>query len=900
MHLQFDANQDYQLAAIEAVVALFEGQPRIEAAVEFSLSGGFAAVANRLDLADESLLAGLTAVQAANGLPVDETLRTITAEIDAADRPKTVRFPNFSVEMETGTGKTYVYIRTALELFRRYGFRKFIIVVPSVAIREGVLKTFRITRAHLAELFDNLPYRFCVYDSANLSQVRQFALSESVEFMVMTIDSFNKATNVIRQSTDRLQGETPIHLVQATRPILILDEPQNMESELRIQALANLDPLFALRYSATHRNPYNLVYRLTPFEAYRQGLVKQVEVAGVEERNENEAFLRLEGFRTTARSIAARIAVHKLMKDGTVKERIVTVKPGESLADKANRAEYESFMVEEIDAGLGLVRFSNRVELRLHETHGPDTEAIFREQIRYTVERHFRKQAQLRPRGLKVLSLFFIDRVANYRTEDGDNGMIRQLFDEAFDDLKQQYPEWRALEAEAVQAAYFAQRRKRGGAVVLEDSTTGEAKKDEEAYDLIMRDKERLLSFDEPTCFIFSHSALREGWDNPNIFQICTLNQSVSEVRKRQEIGRGVRLAVAQDGLRVRDASVNILTVVANESYQRYCEMYQSELAEEFDASERPPKPANARRRSKARLRKQRMLSPEFKELWERIKHKTRYAVRVDSERLIADVVRALDEVTIRSPEIVISTARLRPAAADTDRLEALQVGEKHGKYRADGGNGPVNIVALLADLMVRTSPPMQLTRRTLLEIVRRTRNRDAALRNPHEFATATVRVIKAKLTDQLVDGIRYEKLNEWYRMEQFELEIESWHEYLVPAERSLYDQVVFDSEIERRFVEDMDRRDDVKLYVKLPGWFTVPTPIGEYNPDWAVVIEPRDAFGEPTGDERLYLVSETKATTDLGKLRPDEARKIHCGRRHFEDALGVPYKVVTSAAELP
>ena len=674
MQFRFDANQDYQLAAIEAVVRLFDGQPRSDAAVEFSLSGGFAAVANRLDLDDGVLLANLAATQAADGLPADPELAAIEGETRTVDGGKPVRFPNFSVEMETGTGKTYVYVRTALDLFRQYGFRKFIIVVPSVAIREGVLKTFQITQTHLTALYDNLPYRFCVYDSANLSQVRQFALSDSVEFMVMTIDSFNKATNVIRQSTDRLQGETPIHLVQASRPILILDEPQNMESELRVQALVSLDPLFALRYSATHRNPYNLVYRLTPFEAYRQGLVKQVEVAGVEERNENEAFLRLDGFRTTARSVAARIAIHKMMKDGTVKEKVVTVKAGDSLSDKANRDEYETFMVEEIDAGLGTVRFSNRVELRLGEARGPDMEAIFREQIRYTVERHFRRQAQLRSRGVKVLSLFFIDRVSNYRTETGDEGLIRVLFDEAFNDLRGAYPEWAGPDAGAVQAAYFAQRRKRSGEVVFEDSSSGEAQKDVEAYNLIMRDKERLLSFEEPTAFIFSHSALREGWDNPNVFQICTLNQSVSEVRKRQEIGRGVRLAVAQDGIRVRDEGVNVLTVVANESYQQYCEKYQSELADELGGGERPPKPANARRPAKARLRKERMLKPEFRELWERIKHKTRYAVRIDTEKLIGDVLNVLDGVTIRAPEIVVSTGRLR-VAADADELHGRACG---------------------------------------------------------------------------------------------------------------------------------------------------------------------------------------------------------------------------------
>src|SRR5258708_39907676 len=294
MELKFEAQQEEQIDAIEAVTGLLEGQPRNELDVTFSLSG-LAAVPNILNLSEETLLQNLHTVQEQNKVSPDDALQRIDADIETADGMEHVRFPNFSIEMETGTGKTYVYIRTALELFRRYGLRKFIIVVPSVAVREGVLKTLQITNKHLRALYENIPYRYYIYDSANLAQVRQFALSDSIEIMVMTIDSFNKASNVINQSTDRLQGETPVHLVQSTNPILILDEPQNMESELSIKALSQLNPLFALRYSATHRNPYNLVHRLTPFDAYREGLVKRIEVASVVKQDDvNQPFLRLE------------------------------------------------------------------------------------------------------------------------------------------------------------------------------------------------------------------------------------------------------------------------------------------------------------------------------------------------------------------------------------------------------------------------------------------------------------------------------------------------------------------------------------------------------------------------------------------------------------------------------
>jgi type III restriction enzyme len=348
MQFRFDANQEYQIQAIEAVADLLEGQPRLYASpgyLAFAEAQGSllppeqrgqlqlaeifpGTVPNALTLSEDDLFANLISVQRTNGIEPDAALACIEETIETAAGSKAVRFPNFSVEMETGTGKTYVYLRTALDLSRRYGLRKFIIVVPSIAIKEGVLKTFRVTEKHLRELYGNLPYRYYTYDSDNLSQVRQFALSDGVELMVMTIDSFNKASNVIRQTTDRLQGETPIHLVQATRPILILDEPQNMESELRVRALSALDPLLSLRYSATHRNPYNLVYRLSPFDAYRQGLVKRIEVASVgEEDDPNQVFLRLEDIKTEKNTITARIALHKLMKNGTIREKVVTVRP---------------------------------------------------------------------------------------------------------------------------------------------------------------------------------------------------------------------------------------------------------------------------------------------------------------------------------------------------------------------------------------------------------------------------------------------------------------------------------------------------------------------------------------------------------------------------------------------
>lgn len=894
MRFKFESNQPFQLQAIESIAKLFDGQHH--ATEQLELSGeGLAAVPNNLEVDHNAILQNLQQVQSDNGLPADQTLEYIEEEIESLGEEKSVRFPNFSVEMETGTGKTYVYLRTILELFRQHGLRKFIIVVPSVAVREGVLKTLEITQTHLRQLYDNPPYRYYAYDSAKLSQVRQFALSDSVEIMVMTIDSFNKASNVIHQTTDRLQGETPVHLIQATCPILILDEPQNMVSELRVRALAALNPMFTLRYSATHRNPYNLVYRLTPFEAYQQGLVKRIEVAGIEQEDDvSQPFIRVNDIQSKKNIVTARLSVHKLMSNGTVKEQRITAKFGDDLTEKANRPEYYGYIIDEINPGGDFVRFTNGVELSTGESIGENKTAIFEAQIRYTIEEHFLKQRRLKPHGIKVLSLFFIDRVDNYV---GDEGIIKSLFRKCFNELKLKYASWKEVDVEEVQAAYFAQRRTRSGEIIYEDSRTGEAQRDVEAYDLIMRDKERLLSFEEPTSFIFSHSALREGWDSPNVFQICTLNQTASEMKKRQEIGRGVRLAVDQTGNRIYEKRVNVLTVIANESYTNYVERLQTETVEEYGDQGLPPRPANARRRGVAKLRKEYTLKLEFLELWDQIKHKTRYTVTVDTEQLIKEVVAALDESEIRPPRITVTKAQVQ--VDDEQIFTAMQMSGAKTAMDLSGRYPLPNLVDVMMHILENTTPSMRLTRKTLLNIFMRTRRQREALDNPQEFASVAVRIIKEKLTDQLIDGIQYEKIDECYEMCQLEASIDSWKEYLIPARRSVYDHVIFDSEVERKFVEGLERRDDVKLYLKLPSFFTVPTPIGEYNPDWAVVVEPRDAHGEPTGEQMLYLVRETKGTTNLDELRPDEARKIRCGEKHFKDALGVDYKVVKSAEEL-
>ena len=889
MQFKFESNQEFQLKAIESVTKLFDGQRY--ATGQFDLnSESLGVIPNRLELDDDAMLQNLQQVQADNDLPADEELLCIDAKIPLFGEEKNVRFRNFSVEMETGTGKTYVYLRTIFELFRRYGLRKFIIVVPSVAVREGVIKTLQVTQTHLRQLYDNPPYRFYAYDSSKLSQVRQFAHSDGVEIVVMTIDSFNKASNRIHQTMDQIHGEIPIHLIQATRPILVLDEPQNMVSELRVKALAALNPIFALRYSATHRDPYNLVHRLTPAEAYQQGLVKRIEVDGVlQEDDANQAFVQVKSIQNRNNRLTARLSVHKLMRDGTVKEQAITVRFGDDLAEKTNRPEYSGYIVDEINLFSDFVRFTNGVEVEQGESKGQDKEAIFETQIRLTIEEHFRKQERLRSSNIKVLSLFFIDRVDNYAQE---TGVIRRLFRKCFNELKQEYTTWKDVDVEKVQASYFAQRRTRGGEIIYEDSKTGESQKDAEAYDLIMKAKELLLSFKLPVSFIFSHSALREGWDSPNVFQICTLNQTTSEMKKRQEIGRGVRLAVNQAGNRVFDEKVNVLTVVANESYASYVASLQAEMQETYGEHGLAPDPVDKRKRRVAKLRKAYIATPEFEELWKRIKHKTRYAVNVDTDLLIDQVVKELDETEIRPPRITVTKAQVQ--VDDDDIFSAMQMSGAKTVIDLAGRYPLPNLVDVMIHLLENTTPPMRLTKKTLLEIFMRTQNRQAALDNPHEFASVTVRIVKEKLTDQLIDGIRYEKIGECYEMCQFEASIESWEDRLIPADRSIYDQVIYDSEIERKFVEELENLNFVKLYVKLPAFFKIPTPIGTYNPDWAIVVDYPDDEGQ-----RLYLVRETKSSIKRNDWRPDERRKIDCGKRHFEEALGVNYEVVDGSGDL-
>jgi type III restriction enzyme len=991
LKLQYDANQTFQLDAVAAVLDLFDGQPLgepeyavIDAGAMEGLFAGQAqtelGVGNQLLVADDGVRRNLRAVQVRNDIDVV----TPSAQPEAwelFDRPadRVRRCPHFSVEMETGTGKTYVYLRTIFELSQRYGFQKFVIVVPSVAIREGVLKNIEDTTEHFRALFNNPSFEYSVYDAKKVSRLRRFARSNTLQILVINIDAFRKnfagtdaqqRSNVIYRESDKLSGRQPIEFVEAARPIVIIDEPQSVDSTDKAQeAIKALNPLCTLRYSATHRNPYNLVYRLDPIRAFEKKLVKQIVVASAAvEGATNDALVRVDQI-DYRNGIKAKLRIHVQGKDGP-KEKTITVKQGADLFVLSNeRANYaDGYAVAEISAepGMELVRFNSGRTLRLGEEIGGIRDDVWRTQIKHTVKRHLENELQLTKRGIKVLSLFFIDRVANYRDYDEQGHSVPGKFAVAFeaelaelaDDPRYESLTWLKEPAERLHNGYFAQDKKG-----LYKDTRGDTQADDDAYSLIMREKQRLLSLDEPLRFIFSHSALREGWDSPNVFQICTLNETKSTMKKRQEIGRGLRLPVDQTGNRVFDDSVNRLYVMANESYEDFARALQTEYEEDcgvtfgkvpltafakittvVDGDEQPIgsqaageirtalivaglldedgriQPAFDPRRSDFKLelpepyvplaaaitdllsqyqierhirrerddgpnklRKEVTLRPEFKELWDQIKPKTTYRVEFDTEKLVEASVAAVKKMqAIEKPEIVVTTASV---GVKKGGVEAALVGVSREDVEASNQAIP--------DVLAYLQNETELTRSTIVRILKESGRLGEIFNNPQRFLDAVARIINYELHRLLVDGIKYERLadgpgSEW---EMMRFENEELINYLAAeaVDKSIYEYVVYDSEIERQFAKQLDTIEDIKLFMKLPGWFEIDTPLGKYNPDWAILKQ---------NGETLYLVRETKSTKDFLKLRTTEADKVRCGKAHFT-ALEVDFAVAVTAAEV-
>ncbi|WP_295822610.1 DEAD/DEAH box helicase family protein [uncultured Deinococcus sp.] len=659
---KFSADQPHQKAAVDGVLELFEGfsASHVEGTI---LDEVFPNLPDAEMLDEEWLAENLGFVQGQHNTqypaaPVPMRGLEMGAEADGmmldGVSNDSHRAPHFTVEMETGTGKTYVYFRSMHELYRRHGFRKFIIVVPSVAIMEGVKKSFEITRKHFEELYGVTNFRLIEYDGARLGQLRNFAQSQTPVVMVMTMQSFNTANRNFYKPTEKLAGaRLPYQWVQETRPIVILDEPQNMGSEKAREAIRTLKPLFVLRYSATHcpgETP-NTVYRLTPLEAFRQGLVKQIEVVGISDLSGlNVPQFRIEEI--TRNPITAKVKT-LVMQDGVSTEQLVTLKSGDDLFRKTKNPDHQGFVVESIGVAKddlpGFVRFENGEEFGTgDEVIGSRTE-IWRAQIRETIQTHFERQRQLRAKGVKVLSLFFIDRVANYQ---GQPGTIRKLFEEEYAKLQPLHTDGPVLDARDVHRGYFASKKVKDREVVSDELQKADSDEAKETFKLIMREKERLLSFEEPVSFIFAHSALKEGWDNPNVFQICTLNQTVSSTKKRQEIGRGLRLCVDQDGNRPEGFNLNILTVIANESYESYVANLQQNYADDGEGAPPPPKKPS---QAVARRRDELFQGEAFQAFWQKLCKRLAYRIEVDTDVLVDEAVAALKTAKFPQPVMTVS-----------------------------------------------------------------------------------------------------------------------------------------------------------------------------------------------------------------------------------------------------
>lgn len=904
MKLQFDSRQDFQLDAIRSVVDAFEGQPLRQGDFEISFGIEGASIAltekglgNRLILSEEQILQNIRAVQERNGIAPSAQLERCRYLKDAA-KGETDFIPlNLTVEMETGTGKSYTYLRTIFELNRVYGFKKFVIVVPSVAIREGAVKNLQITEEHFRGLYGNPPFHFGMYDSGKLTSLRNFAVSNAIQVLVINIDSFTKDKNVI--NTVRETGVKPIEYIQATNPIVIVDEPQNMETDVRKAALHNLNPLCTLRYSATHRNLYNLVYSLNPVQAYDLGLVKQIEVDGItSDNNYNAAFIHFKGVQIGKKNLKAKVAIYVDEGSG-VKQKDFNLEPGDDLFSLSGGRDIykDGFILNSIRASEGEIEFSNGLVVREGQTQGGLTDEVMKFQIERTVAKHFEKVKRRKPLGIKVLSLFFIDKVANYRDYDeaGEprKGKFAAWFEEVFTRYASQNPGLIPFDAQAVHNGYFSRDKQGSGKEKKEVwvDTAGTTQKDNDTYTLIMKDKERLLGLEEPLQFIFSHSALREGWDNPNVFQICTLNETGSALKKRQEIGRGLRLPVNSDGLRVQDKHINILTVVANETYEDFAKALQNEIQEETSVDFKD-RIRNAREKAQIRLTKE--LTPEncplFFEIWDKIKHRTRYRVEFSSEELVRRTVAEL-----RNFNKVPSTKR-PVLEARTARLDYSEEGVET-RLTDIGRKSAQEIKYLIPDVYGYIQSRVDITRKTIFEILEQSDRYGELEINPQMFLDNVVDAIQRSLNSLLVEGVRYERINgQPYEMSLFRYEeIETYLVNLFPvsdAGKTLYNYIPVDSAVETEFARDCEADPNVKFFFKLPRGFKIPTPIGNYVPDWAVVFENND---------QVYFIAETKGTLNRQMLREVERMKIECGERHFAlfSPEGVEYRLAVKTQDL-
>ena len=1010
MRIQYK-HQKFQADAAKAVVDVFAGQPYLTPTYMMDRGSGN----YQQSLTEEEDFTGWSnqkIVPELNDRLILEHIQTIQRANQIKPSIKLEGRFNLTIEMETGVGKTYTYIKTMYELNRAYGWSKFIIVVPSIAIREGVYKSFQMTQEHFAEEYGK-KIRFFIYNSAQLTEIDRFASDSSINVMIINSQAFNakgKDARRIYMKLDEFRSRRPIDIIAKTNPILIIDEPQSVEGKQTKERLKEFQPLLTLRYSATHKSDsiYNMIYRLDAMEAYNKRLVKKIAVKGITETGSTatDRYLYLEGLNLSKGDPTATLQFEVKMASGTLKKKSRVVKIGDNLYDySGGLEEYKNgFVVKQIDGRDDSVEFLNGIKIYAGDVIGAvDEDQLRRIQIRETILSHIQRERELFYKGIKVLSLFFIDEVANYREYDAAgqpvNGKYARLFEEEYEDIinnmklgngEDDYIKYlNSIKASKTHAGYFSVdgKGKMINSKVGRKETTSD---DVSAYELIMKNKELLLDRNpkkSPVRFIFSHSALREGWDNPNVFQICTLKQSSSDVRKRQEVGRGLRLCVNQDGERMDTNAlgndvhnVNVLTVIASESYDSFAKGLQTEMADavadrpravtvdlfvgkvikddkgneqvidqdtasaihydmivngyidhkgvltdkyyedkangEIKVAEevadsaasvieivdsiydaRSMQPENARSNNvELQVDEYKLAMPEFKALWSNINSKSVYVVDFDTDELIRKSIDSLDD-KLRVSKIYF---RVESGAMDTIKSkEELVAGASFAKE--ESASYGVTITAnsnVKYDLIGKLVDETGLTRKAVIAILQGIQPHvfNQFKDNPEEFIVKVAALINDEKATAIIEHITYDVLDEHYGMDVFtdptikgKLGVNA-----MKAKKHLYDHIVYDSSNERDFATDLDTNTDVAVYVKLPDGFYISTPVGHYNPDWAI------AFYEGKV-KHIYFVAETKGSMSSMQLRLIEESKIHCAREHFKSISNgnVVYDVVDSYKSL-
>ena len=1004
MKLKFKL-QPYQIEAVNSVVDCFSGQINVSG-ISYRIDPGKGVISfenlgfknSDLRLTDTQLLENIHLVQRRQNLPLSEKLvHSASCKI------------NLDVEMETGTGKTYCYIKTIFEMNRLYGWSKFIVVVPSIAIREGVFKSLDITADHFLESYGKRA-RFFNYNSRQLHDLTNFSSDAGINIMIINIQAFNatgKDNRRIYDELDDFQSRRPIDVISSNRPILILDEPQKMEGGKTLEALSKFKPLMILRYSATHRTIHNKIHRLDALDAYNQKLVKKIEVRGITMKglSGTNAYLYLESIEVSKKAPVVRIEMEVRQGNG-IKRILKRLEKGTNLFDLSNELDqYRGFVISQIDANKDTVEFMNGHVLMAGDATGDVTESTLRRiQIREAIRAHLDKELQLFSQGIKVISLFFIDEVVKYRDYDQPDGKgeYARIFEEEYKQIKADFLDEQAFSDETYQQylsninvnythnGYFSIDKKTKRLIDPSFKTRGEEaglSDDVDAYDLILKDKERLLSLEEPVRFIFSHSALREGWDNPNVFVMCMLKHSDNTISRRQEVGRGLRLSVNQNGDRMdNDATVheiNVLTVVSNESYKDFVANLQREISDSL--STRPRKadesyftgreietesgsliitpvmakhiyrylvkndytnnddqitetyhtakandclasfpdelapyadqilglinsvftesqlpPIGDARNLKPNMTNDNFKKKEFLELWRRINHKAVYRVEFDSSELIQNSIRTLDNELKVAPLQYIVQAGIQDKQITDSQIKN---GESFLLKETASANYGTSIHSAVAyDLLGKISENTKLLRKTIAEILCGIKSDtfENFRQNPEHFIAEATRLINEQKATIIIERLSYDEIADHHNIEIFTVRQgkQDFTKATEKLKKHIYDYVITDSAGERKFVKELDTSHEVVVYAKLPHDFLIPTPVGDYNPDWAISFKQGSV-------KHIYFVAETKGSMSTMELRKIEEKKIECARKFFEEINRkinpehVKYDVVDSYGKL-